>query len=254
VTRMSTPLRRDVRGLRDHDDASEEVVLHLLAGFGVEVAGAEVPLPGSAQRVVAFVALHERPVLRTYVAGTLWLDSLEARAAGSLRSALWRIHTHTPELVVADAQTLRLGPCVRVDLRVAEAQARSELAGASSESAPEALTLDLLPDWYDDWVLLERERFRQLRLRALESMCTRLSAAGQLDEALEAGQLALTGEPLRESAHRALVVLHLTEGNTAEALRQFRLCRRLLSEQLGVEPSPLMLDLVAGLDARDMHG
>ena len=254
MARTSSPLRPEVRTPRRHNGASEEVVLHLLAGFGVEVAGAEVPLPGSAQRVVAFVALHERPVLRTYVAGMLWLDSPEERAAGSLRSALWRIHRHTPELVLADAETLRLGTCVRVDLRDAETQARTELAGGSSGAAPNELTLDLLPDWYDDWVLLERERFRQLRLRALESMCTRLAAAGRLDEALEAGLLALVGEPLRESAHRALVSLHLAEGNAAEALRQFRLCRRLLLEQLGVEPSPLMLDLVAGLDARDMRG
>jgi DNA-binding SARP family transcriptional activator len=229
-------------------------VLRLLAGFGVEAAGAEVPLPGSAQRVVAFVALHERPVLRAYVAGTLWLDSPEARAAGNLRSALWRIHLHAPALITADAQALRIGPCVRVDLREAEVQARTELAGASAGIPADALSLDLLPDWYDDWVLLERERFRQLRLRALESMCTRLAAADRLDEALEAGLLALAGEPLRESAHRALVALHLAEGNAAEALRQFRLCRRLLLEQLGVEPSPRMLELVAGLDAGNMRG
>ena len=254
MARTSSPLRPDAATPRRHNGASEEVELRLLAGFGVEVAGAEVSLPGSAQRVAAFVALHERPVQRAYVAGTLWLDSPEARAAGCLRSALWRIHRHTPELVVADAETLRLGPCVRVDLREAETRARTELSGVSSGTGPDALTLDLLPDWYDDWVLLERERFRQLRLRALESMCTRLAAAGRLDEALEAGLAALAGEPLRESAHRALVELHLSEGNTAEALRQFRLCRRLLLEQLGVEPSPLMLALVAGLDARDMRG
>jgi DNA-binding SARP family transcriptional activator len=228
-------------------------VLHLLAGFGVDVDGEEVPLPGSAQRLVAFVALHERPVLRPYAAGTLWLDWPETRAAGNLRSALWRIQRHAPELVSADSHMLRLDRCVRVDLREAETLARAELAGSSTGTEPEALALDLLPDWYDDWVLLERERFRQLRLRALESRCDRLTAAGRLDEALEAGLLAVSGEPLRESAHRALVRLHLEEGNASEALRQFRLCRRLLLEQLGVEPSPRMLDLVSGLDARNMR-
>jgi DNA-binding SARP family transcriptional activator len=253
VSQMSSPLRPNARVPRRPDGASK-VVLHLLAGFGVEVGGEEVPLPVSAQRVVAFVALHERPVLRPYVAGTLWLDSPEARAAGSLRSALWRIQRHAPALVAADAHMLQLGPCVRVDLREAEKLARSELAGSSSRIAPQALALDLLPDWYEDWALLERERFRQLRLRALESRCTRLTAAGRLGEALEAGLLALAGEPLRESAHRALVRVHLAEGNAAEAFRQFRLCRRLLLEQLGVEPSPRMLELVAGLDARNMGG
>jgi DNA-binding SARP family transcriptional activator len=254
VAQTSSPLRPTAEVVRRHDCAPEEVVLHLLAAFGVEVAGEEVPLPGSAQRVVAFVALHERPVLRTYVAGTLWLDSPEERAAGNLRSALWRVHRQAAELVVADSETLRLGPSVRVDLRDAETQAHTELDGVPSGVALNALALDLLPDWYEDWVLLERERFRQLRLRALESICTRLSTEGRLDEALEAGLLALAGEPLRESAHRALVRLHLAEGNAAEALRQFWLCRRLLHDQLGVEPSPLMLELVAELDATDMRG
>ena len=254
MSRTSSPLRPDARGLRGDDGAPGEVVLHLLAGFGVDVDGEEVPLPGSAQRLVAFVALHERPVLRPYAAGALWLDWPEARAAGNLRSALWRVQRNTPELVNADARMLQLGRYVRVDLREAETLARAELAGDSSDAAPEALSLDLLPDWYDDWVLLERERFRQLRLRALESRCARLTAAGRHDEALEAGLLAVVGEPLRESAHRALVRLHLEEGNAAEALRQFRLCRRLLLEQLGVEPSPRMLELVAGLDAWNMRG
>lgn len=250
----SSPLRPNARVSRGGDGAPNEVVLHLLAGFGVEVDGEDVPLPGSAQRVVAFVALHERPVLRPYAAGTLWLDWPETRAAGNLRSALWRIQRHAPALVSADSRMLRLGRCVRVDLREAETLAHDELAGSPSRAAPDVLALDLLPDWYDDWVLLERERFRQLRLRALESRCARLTAAGELDEALEAGLLALAGEPLRESAHRALVRLHLAEGNAAEALRQFQLCRRLLLEQLGVEPSPRMLELVAGLDARNMRG
>lgn len=254
MSRTSSPLRPNARVPRRHDVASKDVVLRLLAGFGVEVGGEEVSLPGSAQRVVAFVALHERPVLRPYVAGALWLDWPEMRAAGNLRSALWRIQRHVPALVAADAHMLQLGSCVRVDLREAETLARSELAGSSPRIASQGLGLDLLPDWYDDWVLLERERFRQLRLRALESRCVRLTAAGRLDEALEAGLLALAGEPLRESAHRALVRLHLAEGNAAEALRQFQLCRRLLRAQLSVEPSPQMLELVAGLDARNMRG
>ena len=38
---------------------------------------------------------------------------------------------------------------------------------------------ELLPDWYDDWVLLERERFRQLRLHALDALCDDLTRAGR---------------------------------------------------------------------------
>jgi DNA-binding SARP family transcriptional activator len=249
VAQTSSPLRPNARAARRFEGASEEVSLRLLAGFGLEVAGTGVRIPAGAQRVVAFVALHERPVLRAYVAGALWLDCPEARAAGNLRSALWRIHRRAPCLVEADPRTLRLGRSVRVDFRDTEALARAQLSGSSAPISPRALALDLLPDWYEDWVLIERERFRQLRLLALESRCECLAAAGRFDEALEAGLLAVGGEPLRESAHRALVRVHLADGNAAEALRQFRLCRRLLREHLGVDPSPRMLELVAGLDA-----
>ena len=249
-----SPLRLDISPRRP-EGADADVVLRLLDGFGVEAAGARVELPASAQRVVAFVALHERPVLRSYVAGSLWLDWPEARAAGNLRSALWRIQRQTPLLIEADARMLRLVPEVRVDLREAEGLARRELDGEGVGGfEPRRLAVDLLPDWYDDWVLIERERFRQLRLRALEALCERRAREGRLGEALEAGLLALAGEPLRESAHRALVLVHLADGNAAEALRQYALCRTLLRDQLGLEPSERMRELVAGLDAANTNG
>src|SRR5262249_48908431 len=104
---------------------------------------------------------------------------------------------------------------------------------------------DLLPDWYDDWLVIERERFHQLRLRTLELICDRMTASGQFARALDVGLAAVAGEPLRESAHRALVKVHLAEGNPAEARRQFDLYRRLLNEQLGLAPSPKIVELLS---------
>jgi DNA-binding SARP family transcriptional activator len=132
---------------------------------------------------------------------------------------------------------------------VAERLARREIGGAETACDVELFTGDLLPDWYDDdWVIFERERFRQLRLRALDALCARHLGAGRHGQALEAGLLSLAGEPLRESAHRALIRVHLAEGNTVEALRQFRLCHRLLHDELGIEPTQQLLDLIGPLD------
>jgi DNA-binding SARP family transcriptional activator len=99
---------------------------------------------------------------------------------------------------------------------------------------------DLLPDWYDDWVLVERERFRQLRLHALERVCDRLIAAGRYSEALQAALAAVAAEPLRESANRYVIEVHLREGNLAEAISHHRSYCRLLQDELGVSPSPSM--------------
>ena len=113
---------------------------------------------------------------------------------------------------------------------------------------------DLLPDWYEDWVVLERERFRQVRLHALEVLSARLAEVGPLGEAIDAAILAVTIEPLRETAHRAVIVLHLAEGNVGEAIRQFETYRSLLARDLGLEPSEQLTRLVCGpapgIDAR----
>jgi DNA-binding SARP family transcriptional activator len=211
-----------------------------------------VPLPLSAQRLLAFVALHDRPLHRPYVAGSLWLDSPEERAYANLRSALWRLHRCGLPLVQSAGQRLSLDERVVVDLREAEALAHRALDGAGVEAldgGASALTRDLLPDWYDDWIVLERERYRQLRLRALDTLCERLAEAGRYDAALEAGLAAIAGEPLRESSHRAVVRVHLADGNVAEAIRQYRLCRRLLLEHLGLDPSDRMAELLRGVHA-----
>src|SRR4029077_344554 len=110
---------------------------------------------------------------------------------------------------------------------------------------PRLLTGELLPDWYDDWVMVERERLRQLSLHALEALAEQLLEVGRLGAALEAALEAVAMEPLRESAHRLLIRIHLAEGNGAEAIRESELCGRLLRDQLGLEPSPQLARLVA---------
>jgi DNA-binding SARP family transcriptional activator len=149
-------------------------------------------------------------------------------------------------------QRLALGSDVVVDLRESEKVAQRVLAGSSDDDLdvePVALHGDLLPGWYDDWIIFERERYRQLRLRALDRLCERLTAADRLDEALETGLAAVKLEPLRESSHRAVVRAHLADGNVAEAVRQYRICRRVLHDHLGLEPSEQMNSLLEGVHA-----
>jgi len=237
--------------------SGDSVRLALLDAFELVCDGRRVALPLSAQRLIAFLALRRRPVQRPHAAGSLWANASERRACASLRSALWRLRHADYSLVEADGQRLCLSTSVRVDLHEAEAQAKRVLESAGESSIAldlAALRGELLPDWYDDWVLMEREYFRQLRLRALEVACDRFTRAGRLDEALSTGLAALECEPLRESAHRALIRVHLAQGNFAEAIRQFGLCRSLLRARVGVEPSDLMLELMREVTNRQRLG
>jgi DNA-binding SARP family transcriptional activator len=236
------------------DNARDTCVrLALLGSFDLRVGGESVPLPMNGQRVLAFLALQRHSLQRSFVAGSLWLDSGDDRAAGSLRSALWRLNRRH-RLVEARGERLRLAADVAVDVDDAVAQAHRvlDLAQPDCPSPRDVLLLDdLLPDWYDDWVALERERFRQLRTHALERLCDRLIESGRFGEAVEAGLAATKTEPLRESAHRALVRVHLAEGNRSEALRQYLGFRRRLRDELGLDPSPHMEALVASITGGD---
>lgn len=228
--------------------------LQLLDSFELTHGDRRLDLPLPAQRLLAFLALHDQPMLRGYVAGALWLESNEAHAAGSLRSALWRTRRLGPRLVESRGRRLELASVVAVDVRAVVAWARrvldpsTELRGA--DVAPIWQPGQLLPDWYEDWVEIERERLRELRAHALEAVCHRLTAAGRFGEATEAGLAAVRDEPLRESAHRVLIGVHLAEGNRAAALHQYRAFALHLHEEVGMSPSSRMEQLMASVSAR----
>jgi DNA-binding SARP family transcriptional activator len=225
--------------------------LTLLGGFELRCGGKDVAVSRSGQRLLALLALQARPLERLWVAGTLWLDTTEERAGASLRSALWRLpQPHGAAVVQATPTHLRLARDLAVDVHELAGRAKGLDAQAVPDDGaldPSALSKDLLPDWYEDWVVLERERFRQLRLHALEALCRRLTEAGRFGAAVQAGLAAVAGEPLRESAHRTLIHAHLAEGNPGEAVRQYHLYRRLLAGELAIEPSAAIQGLVQPL-------
>ena len=232
--------------------------LRLIDDFELRSGDELVQMSPSSQRLVGFVALHDRPVRRSTVSGMLWLDSPEDRAGASLRSALWRVPAPGGvSLLAASGTHLWLNAHVRVDLRTAIARAQSlldepELNGAAIDVAYELYHFsgDLLPGWYDDWLVMERERFHCLRLQVLDKLGEQLLAHGRLGDALQVGLAAVQAEPLRETAHRLVMRVHLAQGNIAEAIRQYQFYARTLARELGAVPSGPMRRLIGSCQDR----
>lgn len=220
----------------------QTVRVTLMRGFDLTVDGGHVPLPPRAQRMIAFLALHDRPVPRGFVGQTLYTNSPEARLSGNLRTALWRMRRSGCDLVEARGECLAVSDRASVDVRRLACTAHRLLRDGAQPDASEVDDLaaggELLPGWYEDWVVMERERTRQLWLRTLEVASERLTGAGRHEDALVAGLAAVESEPLRESAHRAVILAHLAAGNRGEAIRQYRRCATILARELGLTPSP----------------
>jgi SARP family transcriptional regulator, regulator of embCAB operon len=233
------------------------VSIHLFGGFGLVADGTRLPMPEMAAKVVAYVALEQRPVKRRTLAGALWPRSSRQRAHGALRSTMYRARGIDCALVVGSDE-VALAPDVSVDTEVL-LQAIAQLGG-SAPAAPidgfptRWLSRELLPEWCDEWVVAERERFRQIALGTLEELSARYARQGNSTSAVDCALAAIRLEPVRESAHRALMTAHLANGNVSEALEQFDTYRRILAAELAVEPSPQMVALVRSIGRAPADG
>jgi DNA-binding SARP family transcriptional activator len=226
------------------------LVLNLFGGPFVTCGRRRLEIPEGCKRLLVFVALHRGRIERRYAAGALWPAGDDIRAAGNLRSALWRLNGAGVQVLSADKHGLALRDDVLVDVHVVSSWAARLIRGSPS---PDDLgimpwgvdALDLLPGWYDDWALVERERIRQRLLHALEALSRELVQVRRCAEAVEAAMVAVSAEPLRESAQRALIEAHLVEGNWVEGRRSFEAYRELLARELGTEPGPELVAMVS---------
>lgn len=223
------------------------MTLQLLGTFAFAADGQTRQVGPALQRLLAFLAVHSWPS-RHVIASMLWPDHPEDAALAALRTTVWRLQHHTPQVLDVGVHTLALSRHVRVDLHECLAWSHRVLRQADlvpdHELEPPSPTADLLPGWFDDWLEPERQRLHQLHLHALETAAEEQLRRGAPGPALATAFTALCADPLRESAHRLVVRIHLAEGNVDAALRQYSACRDALSRELGVQPSAALVDLV----------
>lgn len=224
--------------------------LHLLEAWQLWRGNTPVPVSHRAQRLIALVALRGNRS-RSVLAADLWPDSSEIRALGNLRATLWQIRHSLPGLLSPAADPIVLDAGVYVDVRDLLGRLRHIDADGEPDlmAATDALLDcgDLLPGWYDDWVLYERERLQHQRLQGLEMLAERLTLAGDLKRAMAAAEAAAAIEPLRESASRSVINVHLAMGNRIDALRVYDGFRRRTLHEFGVPPSEQIAAMVRPL-------
>ncbi len=223
--------------------------LTLVEEFALCIGGRRVPIPPISERVLAYLALANHPVARARLAGSLWPDCTDDSAAKRLRTLLWRLRQVDRNLVRITGERICLDPDVAIDICELSELAHRLVHAPDSESLSQLQLLidrvEVLPDWDDDWVVASRERYRLARLAALENAAHTLLDRQQPGPALIAALAVVQSEPLRESARRIVMRVHLAQGNAVEAMRERHRYRRLLRSEFGVEPSAEMEELLA---------
>jgi len=214
----------------------------------------------SQQARLAFASLvleRGRPLARNELADILWPRELP-RAADSalnaliskLRSLLTRLGPGWTEVLIGARGTYELRPPepLWIDLEAAaeavhEAEAAVRLGQVPRAYGPSAVAHHIarrpfFPGEGGRWVETWRDRLREIRLRALEVRGAVYLANAEPALALQNGYEMLTIQPFREAGHRLVMRAQAAMGNTAEALLAYEACRRLIADELGVDPSP----------------
>lgn len=224
---------------RESSQSSTRTTLELLGTFALRIEGDAVALARGSERLLGFLALH-KPTDRRVVAGALWPDIPDERASANLRAATWRLPGQGRGIILAKGGKLALDAAVDCDARRLERSAW-EVLRSPEQLVPVGelcrLADDLLPAWDEEWLVLEREWLRQLRMQTLDLLCERLIQARRPGEAVLVAMAAVRGDPLRESSQRLLVEAHESNHNRGQAVRQYDSFRVLLRRELGMDPA-----------------
>ena len=214
-------------------------------------------LTGLESRTVAAILIyllgHRQPVPRDTLANFFWDDRTQAQASANLRAALSRLRKHVGDHLIITRQTVGFDharrdywvDAFRIEAILGEQLAREAPDLAQIEQALEWYRGDFLTGFYlnesrgfEAWMVVQRERLRNLAAQALALMAKHDLQRGAYARALVYTQRWIALDPLDERAHRQLMRLYVREGKRHSALQQYETMRRLLDEELGVEPEP----------------
>ncbi|HZU68694.1 MAG TPA: AAA family ATPase [Ktedonobacteraceae bacterium] len=214
------------------------------------------------QSLLAYLVLHRNaPQDRSHLAFLMWPDSTEERAHSSLRKLLHQLRQALPDIdsfLDADRQSLYWRPAEGAnwtldvqdfEQQLAQAEQRKDmtLMRHALEHAVSLYRGDLLPSCYDEWILPERDRLRQLFFSAAERLLALLEEERDYDAAIQVAQQLLRLDSLHEATYRQLMRLHALRGDRAAALRVYHTCAQVLERELGTEPGQVTRALYESL-------
>ncbi|HEX6385264.1 MAG TPA: BTAD domain-containing putative transcriptional regulator, partial [Anaerolineae bacterium] len=249
---------------------SEELRLALMGGLQLTLGATDLThhLPVKAQALLCYLALNSHTHSRQELVGYFWGESPEEKARVSLRVLLSKVRQHNlePYLVITrETVTFNRQAAYWLDVEAFEnclERGRDADPAARQELLRQAVDLyrgDFLdgfnPDdalGFEEWMLAQRERLRQLALSALDELVQRYIQQETYEPGIEYARRLLALDPWHEGAHRQLMWLLARTGQRGAAIAQYEICRDVLMNELGLEPGEETKELYEKIRAMEL--
>lgn len=200
--------------------------------------------------LLAYLAVTRRAHTRDKLAALLWGEMSDADAKNNLRQALTNLRKYFDDCLTITRDTIEFtGDCF---LDCAEFESALRAASSLDPEPASVILTDSLrlyradfmdgfhvrdaPD-FEDWMLAERARLRELALQALHTLTQFHAQRGDFAEAMTHAARLLAFDPWREEAHRQVMLLQARAGKWTAALAQYESCKKILAKELGVQPA-----------------
>ncbi len=218
--------------------------VRLLGQFSIQINGRSVELPSRpAQSLFAYLMLNRRVEhRRERLAGMLWPESTEASARNNLRQALWRIRRalghEADALLDADRFQISINPDADfwLDVRALETELPADASSDEWIQSCSEYAGELLPGFYDDWMVMERERIGQLMQRRFQETLEHLAREARWAEQLELAERWIGFGGVPEAAFRAAIEAHFQLGDSGRAVAAYERLKVALADDQ-VSPS-----------------
>jgi predicted ATPase/DNA-binding SARP family transcriptional activator len=231
-------------GVESTSHPVSHLCVHLLGTFSIELNNVSIRLPTrKIETLLAYLILHPGKQTREKLSALLWGDSSQADARASLRQALAILRRQIDKnIVLADREYVQANSSFPswVDTLEFEEKAQRFLAEQSLPPEPfddELYPGDLLPEYYDNWILSLREHYRTLYIDVMLRSVEQLRARSEYARAIEYAHRILDMDAANEYAHQHLMFCYITSGDRQKALQQYEACQIALREEFEVEPA-----------------
>ncbi|MBI5566134.1 MAG: tetratricopeptide repeat protein [Chloroflexi bacterium] len=240
------------------DSSPPRLTLHALGGLRLTLDGQPVAdlVSRKAEALLIYLACHAQPQPRDVLADLLWDDATQTQAAGNLRVLLNSLRRRLSPFLCIERYSLSFNfdSSFTFDMRDFENCVRSR----QLERAVELYRGDFLAGFnlhdsrrFEEWALLERERSQRLAIDTLDELIDADLRARRYRSGIEHAAHLLRLDPLREDAHRRLMLIYARTHQRHAAWLQFQTCRTILRAELDVEPAPETIHLAQRLKAAD---